>query len=224
MIRFADKNDIPRLKELWRECFCEDGEFFFSRMFNKCLVFEKSEICAMLHILEYECEGKPVYYLYGIATAENSRGEGIAAALIERAICLAREAGSHFVMLVPQGESLFDYYARFGFEKTFLRALPKPFEFNLKMASKADIPKLNALYEEKCAGVLHTLRSEKEWEIILDEGYEVFCENDEYVISANGRILETNIPCEYEEGKPYAAHLNFQKPLAQEGYFNILHD
>lgn len=224
MIRFADKNDVSRLKEIWEDCFHEDCEFFFSRMFNKCLVFDDGKICAMLHILEYECAGKAVYYLYGIGTDSSRRGEGIAARLIEYAIEYAKKAGVAFAMLVPQEASLFDYYSRFGFEKLCLRALPKPFEVNLKKAEKSDIPTLNALYEEKCDGTLHITRSEKEWGIILDEGYDVFLENGSYVISAGEKILETNISCEYEKSMPYAAFLRLDDINLKNGYFNILHD
>ncbi len=224
MIRFADKNDIPRLKEIWRECFHESGDFFFERMFKNCLVFEKDKICAMLHILEYECDGKIVHYLYGIGTTEIHRGKGIAAQLIECAIRYAESLNVAFVMLVPQEESLFDYYKRFGFEKNCLRALSKPFEFNLKKATISDIPKLNTLYEEKCAGILHITRNVEEWEIILTEGYDVFVEDDKYVISANGIILETNIACEYAPPAPYAAFLNIGNVDLKNGYFNILHD
>lgn len=224
MISFARKIDIPDMKKLWRECFNEDGDFFFERMFARALVFDDGGMRAMLHILEYTCLGKKVFYLYGIGTTKVRRGEGIARKLIEYAIELAKNEGVSFLMLVPQEESLFKYYKRFGFEKLCGRSLPKNFAFNMRRANKFDIFRLNMFYEEKCKGKVFLTRENKEWEIILDEGYEVYISDEGYVIKAGDKILETNLPCEYEEKTDYAAFLKLSNINLSDGYFNILHD
>ena len=228
MIRRANACDIPRLKELWRECFNESGDFFFDNMFKNAYVFDDGEIRSMLHVIEY-CGVRfgaryTVHYFYGIGTQTEYRGRKIAERLINYAIDVARKSGVALCMLVPQEESLFDYYARFGFEKSVLRTLPKSFKHTMARAGKEDISRLCEMYEKKQNG-FYLMRTQREWEIILDEGYDVFIGDDAYAIFAGQRALEEfGISPEYEKPTPYAAFLKLKTVPIEDGYFNILHD
>jgi predicted N-acetyltransferase YhbS len=70
--------------------------------------------------------GRPALLLGPLAVEEERRGEGIGAALMQRAVATARRLGHQAVLLVGDAP----YYGRFGFsaEKTGGLWLPGPYE------------------------------------------------------------------------------------------------
>jgi predicted acetyltransferase len=58
-------------------------------------------------------------YIYAACTAPEHRGKGYMSALLNGADDIARRQGKEFLCLVPSEQSLFEYYARFGYLSSF---------------------------------------------------------------------------------------------------------
>ena len=107
------------LRALFTEAF-GDGSFtdlFFRTGYApaRCLAAFDSALLAALHWFDCSLEGRKAAYIYGIAAFEDCRGRGIGSGLIRAALERLKAGGYEAVFLVPAGESLFDYYRRFGF-------------------------------------------------------------------------------------------------------------
>lgn len=112
-------------KELWQECFGDEDEFidsflirYYSRRRMLTAEFE-GRTAAMLHLLPFESECGRTTYIYGVATAREFRGRGLASGLMQRAMQTIEERGDDAAMLIPTpGEEwLRDFYGRFGFKE-----------------------------------------------------------------------------------------------------------
>ena len=79
-----------------------------------------------VRLWDVACGDRPALLLGPVAVACDRQGEGIGAALVERAVDAARARGHGAVVLVGDAA----YYGRFGFsaEKTGALAMPGPFE------------------------------------------------------------------------------------------------
>lgn len=177
IIRHAKEDDIQSLRDLWIECFPNDVEyskFFFERIFR--LDFARvaeidGEVVAMLHSFPYDFatpEGVfSAKYIYGVGTASKYRGRGLAGKLLQY------EANScDFIAIIPQSESLFDFYKKHGYTEIFevSKKLAKPAgAIQLTSACEQDIEKLNAMYEKLCKGCIHPIRSYERWRTIMAE-------------------------------------------------------
>ena len=128
MIRFAKNADVPFLKALWREAFGDDDSFinfFYERRFSESntLIWAENEIpVAILTLLPAQMKIVdklyPVKYVYGVATKLEYRGRGISSELIHY-INEQADNNHEILVLVPAEESLFDFYKRFGYQKSF---------------------------------------------------------------------------------------------------------
>jgi GNAT superfamily N-acetyltransferase len=125
MIRFADYGDIPRLKKIWKESF-DDSDCVIDMFFDSCfgdaeaLVFcVGKDICSALYMIPTAISGRPASYIYAASTLPEHRGRGFMSELMRSAVSLSKEKGDSAVFLVPANVSLYDYYARFGFERGF---------------------------------------------------------------------------------------------------------
>lgn len=177
IIRHAKKDDIERLKELWVECFPNDVEyskFFFERIFKlDCarVVEAGGEVVAMLHSFPYDFstpDGKLcAKYIYGVGTSKKYRGRGLAGKLLQY------EASScDFIAIIPQSESLFDFYKKHGYTEIFevsKNVVHPGRTVSLKRACEQNIDKLNAMYEKLCDGCIHPIRSRERWRTIMAE-------------------------------------------------------
>lgn len=177
IIRCASVRDIDAMKALWAECFPNDIEyaaFFFERIFKlECarVAEANGEIAAMLHSFPY-CFNTPegelsAKYIYGVGTAKKFRSLGLAGELLQ-----AEASSCDFTVIIPQSESLFDFYKRHGYTEIFkvAKAVAKPLgKVPLKRAGKEDTAKLNAMYESMCEGSIHPIRSYERWETIMAE-------------------------------------------------------
>lgn len=176
-IRNAKIEDIESLKKLWTECFPKDIEyskFFFEKIFRlECArVCEvEGEVAAMLHSFPRTvCAGKEslsAKYIYGVGTSKAFRGHGIAGRLLESE---AKECD--VLLLIPQSESLFEFYKRYGFTHLAhvdMSVVTPSGSTELRRATEADIPYLNEVYERELSGFLHTERDEKTWKLLLSE-------------------------------------------------------
>ena len=112
---------VRQLVELWRMSFGDEEAFmdaFFTRGFSsrRCLcVTEGGTVTAALYWFPAQCEGKPIAYLYGVATHPEHRGRGLCRQLMEKAHAHLRELGFRGCILVPQKEGLREMYRKLGY-------------------------------------------------------------------------------------------------------------
>lgn len=124
-IRFATKEMIPQIKEIWHQCFGDEEdymEFYFTHRFteeNMLVCMEDKKPVAMTTFLKaYLVTGEgeiPVHYAYAVATLPEYRGRGYAKMLLEK-------GKQHFqtpIVLEPASESLIYYYEKLGFCMAF---------------------------------------------------------------------------------------------------------
>lgn len=129
MTEFASKTDKDSLTDLWQRCFGDSEDYirlFLNTLWTdkNCLVFrENGTITSMLFLLEgaLRCGVDPIRsgYIYAACTAPEYRGKGYMSALLKAADDIARQQGKEFLCLVPSEQSLFGYYARFGYLSAF---------------------------------------------------------------------------------------------------------
>lgn len=111
-------------KELWQTCFGDEEQFidsFLIRYYSRrrMLSIERDgRMAAMLHLLPFESELGRTTYIYGVTTAPEYRGRGLATELMREAMRLAGERGDDALFLIPTpGEEwLRDFYGGFGLE------------------------------------------------------------------------------------------------------------
>jgi predicted N-acetyltransferase YhbS len=128
-LRFAKKNDVDGITRLWDECFPGDEafrEYYMAEIFEPAntLVHEDGgRVVSMAHMLpmemDYHTRIVPVCYVYAMGTDPAYRGKGLAAELMEQVFRELRQRDIPLAVIVPQEDSLFDYYGRFGFAGVF---------------------------------------------------------------------------------------------------------
>ena len=124
-IRFATKEMIPQIKEIWHRGFGDEEdymEFYFTHRFteeNMLVCMEDKKPVAMTTFLKaYLVTGEgeiPVHYAYAVATLPEYRDRGYAKMLLEK-------GKQHFqtpIVLEPASESLIYYYEKLGFCMAF---------------------------------------------------------------------------------------------------------
>lgn len=125
--QFCEKNDIPALTELWHNVF-GDEKNDIARFFDYGFCPEKSakttaevEIASMFFGLDFSVEKNgETYrcrYLYALATAEKYRNRGFASEIIRFMLDKAKADDLDFAVLVPESESLYPFYEKFGFTR-----------------------------------------------------------------------------------------------------------
>ena len=123
MIEFATINDKKELSSLWQMTFLEDSqviENFFQTVFSTVVtpvIRIDGEIASSLFLLPCKIgkfKGKCVYCAM---TKYDFRGKGYMKQLLDFSYDYCKEDNLDFLFLVPAEESLFDYYAKCGFEK-----------------------------------------------------------------------------------------------------------
>ena len=112
---------ITELRALWREAFGDTEAFmddFFRIAYSKsrCRVIRRDgkTVCA-LYWFDVYCGCRKLAYLYGVATLNRYRGQGIASYLIEKTCKELTEKGYSGVILVPGSQKLFEFYKKLGF-------------------------------------------------------------------------------------------------------------
>ena len=118
-------------RRLWKEVFSEQEEFlclFEAQALRRSTLYcvrEQGEILSSLFILELPARRNGVMvragYLYAAATNKDFRGRGYFSALYRFAAQREREKGTVEIYCVPAQESLFSFYARFGFVRALAR-------------------------------------------------------------------------------------------------------
>lgn len=116
MIEFTD--DKEQIISLWRSVFSEDSRedvlFFLEKGRNiRCLgFFEDDKLVSMLFLVDCKYSDLSGKYVYAVCTDEKFRSKGYSSGLINE----AKKYMNDFLWLIPAHDSLFDFYAKFGFE------------------------------------------------------------------------------------------------------------
>lgn len=110
-----------RLRELWQEAFGDPDEYldsFFAAAFSpdRCrCVTEDGAVTAALYWFGCYCYGRPVAYLYAVATAKSHRGRGLCHALMADTHRHLADMGFAGTILVPGEPSLIRFYETMGY-------------------------------------------------------------------------------------------------------------
>lgn len=130
IISSPKKDDIPALKSLFTESFGDDGAFldtFFDVAFcqNRArVIYKDGKIPAMLYWFDCEYLGKPLAYIYAVATDKSYRGQGLCRILMQDTLKHLKALGYLGTILVPSEMSLFNFYEKLGFKTaTFIGEL-----------------------------------------------------------------------------------------------------
>ncbi len=121
-IDYPQESQIPRLRDLWHGAFADGDDFldaFFDTVFapDRCrCVTEQNDLGAMLYFLDCKLDGRPMAYLYAIATAKKYQGRGFCRALVSDAKSHLKNLGYEGLILVPGDPELRQMYGKMGFE------------------------------------------------------------------------------------------------------------
>lgn len=112
---------IPALRSLWKEAFGDSDAFldsFFATGYSpqrcRCTAREGSPAAA-LYWFDVFCGEQKLAYIYAVATAEASQGQGLCRALMEDTAGLLTAQSYHGALLVPQNEGLARMYGKMGY-------------------------------------------------------------------------------------------------------------
>ncbi len=112
---------IPALMRLWKDVFCDTDEFISSFMETafsvdrcRCATVDGETVAMLFWFDCYVCDSR-MAYIYAVATDKNYRGQGICSSLMEATHRDLRKLGYRGAILVPSGESLFEFYEKFGY-------------------------------------------------------------------------------------------------------------
>lgn len=113
---------IPQLRCLWKEAFGDTEEFldkFFDTAFSPdrcfCITLDNT-IAATLYWFRCEYLGKPVAYIYAVATAKKYQGHGLCHKLMAHTHAHLETLGYNGAILVPGNQGLFDFYDNMGYK------------------------------------------------------------------------------------------------------------
>lgn len=126
-----EKQHIPALRFLWQEAFGDTDDFldnFFVTAFSptRCFcIFSENKAIAALYWFDCEYKGKPMAYLYAIATAKEYRGQGLCHKLMTYTHTYLEGEGYAGTILVPGEPSLFHFYRNMGYETCCHRKIIK---------------------------------------------------------------------------------------------------
>ena len=142
--QIAFTEDRDQILPLWSHVFGdskEDIDFFLDNCKHKsCLgYFSDGVLVSMLFLVECSYCNQNGAYLYAVCTDKAYRGRGCVSRLIEK----AKNTDHVFLWLIPANDSLFDFYARFGFQKKLYS--DRKYAEHIVFSQKKDI--LAYLYE-----------------------------------------------------------------------------
>lgn len=161
MIRRAQPQDVPRIRQLWEACFPDEGgfnDYFFAHFFDCGTVLlseERGTLCAMVQMLPYRLltggTERDITYIYGACTDPAHRRKGHMARLLEASFALDREQGRVASSLIPAEPWLFDFYRPFGYEPFFYtekREIVRTADGEApRRLTQDDVPQMAELYD-----------------------------------------------------------------------------
>lgn len=118
---YPTASQIPGLRSLWKEAFGDTDAFldlFFSTAYSprRCrCIEEKGSVTAALYWFDVSCGGQKLAYIYAVATAAASRGQGLCRRLMDDTAQVLKAQDYDGILLVPQDEGLRTMYGRMGY-------------------------------------------------------------------------------------------------------------
>lgn len=120
-IDYPQQHQMAQLRALWQEAF-KDSDVFLEHFYTygfapdrcRCVTVD-GHVVAALYWFDCHFQGKPLAYLYGIATAKSHRGKGLYRALAENTHSHLKYLGYAGEILVPAGENLRKMYEKMGY-------------------------------------------------------------------------------------------------------------
>lgn len=120
-IDYPSREQPEQLRSLWKEAFGDTESFldsFYTHGFTpdrcRCVTVD-GQLAAALYWFDCSVDGKPVAYLYGIATAKAHRGKGLCRALLESTHAHLKYLGYAGAILVPADRELQQMYEKLGY-------------------------------------------------------------------------------------------------------------
>ena len=120
-IDYPSREQPEQLRSLWKEAFGDTESFldsFYTHGFTpdrcRCVTVD-GQLAAALYWFDCSVDGKPVAYLYGIATAKAHRGKGLCRALLESTHAHLKYLGYAGAILVPADRELQKMYEKLGY-------------------------------------------------------------------------------------------------------------
>ena len=172
MISYAENKDLEQILNLWIKCFPGDDafrEYFFKNIYDKSntLIYVIDEnIVGMLQMLPYCSSFGDVTYIYGVCTSNEFRKQGIAQRLMYKSFEISKERGHQFSILIPANPSLFDFYAKYGYEATLFydqkihTTEEKSDSVFQEQIVKEDLSDILEIYKTQTLGDFYILRDE----------------------------------------------------------------
>lgn len=139
-VRLALKGEFKRQKEIWKHCFGDEDrfiDFYYKNRYEESetmVLLYKGEISAMLTMIPIQVvtpdqQKFPSAMFYAIATDPQKQSLGLATQLMDYSHEYLGQKNKAFSILVPAGESLFDFYHKRSYnDGFFLRELLLPRE------------------------------------------------------------------------------------------------
>lgn len=129
MVRFATFSDKQNIRRLWKDTFQDSDSFldlYFSMLFKleqSLVVYSGDKLVSSLQLLPYQVvvEGKRLdaVYLFAVMTDKAYRHKGYMKLMLEYTFEYLKSNNVSLVFLIPQEDSLFELYMKFGFEPAF---------------------------------------------------------------------------------------------------------
>lgn len=123
MIEFRPSrpDDIPALRQLWKDCF-EDTDTFLDLFFTlayaprrSLILTEHGDLLGAAYWFDCSMGERKLAYLYAIAIAPSHQGRGLGTKLMEAVHAALEEGGYDAALLVPGDEGLRRFYAKLGY-------------------------------------------------------------------------------------------------------------
>lgn len=120
-IDYPAQSQMEQLRRLWQETF-GDGDAFLDHFYTygfapdrcRCVTVD-GQVAAALYWFDCSLEGRPLAYLYAVATGKAFRRKGICRELMENTHDHLRYLGYAGAVLVPAEKTLFEMYGRMGY-------------------------------------------------------------------------------------------------------------
>lgn len=120
-IRYSQKEDIPRLRELWKQAFGDSDTFldhFFSILYTprRCLCgWEDGKPVAVVYWIDYKWHDHTIAYAYAVAVDQECRGRGYCQELLKALKPRLKKRGYFGILLVPENQDLAEFYQFLGY-------------------------------------------------------------------------------------------------------------
>ncbi len=115
------QEQLPQLRGLWQEAFGDEDDYldlFFYNVFSpdrcRCVIVD-GQVAAALYWLDCRLDGRPIAYLYAIATKKTQQNRGFCASLMEDTHAHLKRLGYAGAILVPGEPALFRMYDKMGY-------------------------------------------------------------------------------------------------------------